>query len=129
MLLAITLPALAIKVKSDELHLFASGSSDGVLHYIVSKKDIANISEWNGTGAPPMSADRATSLVRNEHRKTHGNIDTTIRKISLSSKETYCNLNLQCPKVLWYYKVKVKGDVRATYVLLLNGEFVYPREK
>ena len=84
---------------------------------------------WVSTVIAPKCYEKkeVTSLVLMRHKETYGNIESTIRKVSLSSKRTSCSAKQECPETLWYYKVKVRGEKRATYVVLINGEFVEAR--
>ena len=118
--------AYALKIGANEILLFSSGVGDKFSHFIISNEKISSVPDWNGVGEPPLSYENVTSLVLDKHKQLNGNIESKIRKISLSSKETYCNSTQKCPKTLWYYKVKVKGEKRATYVVLINGNFVEP---
>ena len=43
--------ALSFKVKSHELHLLSSSVSGEMHHYMVEKKDLAGLSEWDGIGS------------------------------------------------------------------------------
>lgn len=116
-----------VKVGVDELLLLSSGGSSKFSHYIVNKNTISAVPEWDGTGDPPLGNKEVTSLVLKKHKEKYGNIESKVRKVSLSSKQTDCSAKQVCPETLWYYKVKVKGEKRATYVVLINGEFVKPR--
>jgi len=118
-----------IKISSNELLLLSSGVGDDFFHYFINKDEIQYIPKWNGEGEPPLSNSDVTSLVLKKHKKINGNIDSEIKKISLRNKNTNCNAKQECPEVLWYYKVKVKGEKRGTYIVLTNGEFVEPRTK
>jgi len=44
--------------------------------------------------------------------------------ISLKSKKTHCGKGLECLDTLWYYKTKVKGGKKKTYIILMDGSFV-----
>jgi hypothetical protein len=119
--------AYGVKIAEHEILLLSSGAGDKFLHYIINKDEMHSIPEWDGVGEPPLNSEKATSLALSKHKNLYGNIDSKIRKISLSSKEANCNPTKKCPKVLWYYKIKIKGEKRATYVVLIDGSFVEPR--
>jgi len=121
--------AIKIRIDKNELLLLSSGVGDELSHYIVNKDKMASIASWDGQGEPALSNSEISSLVLNKHKAINGDIDSEIKKISLKSKNTNCNPEQKCPEVLWYYKVKVKGEKRATYIVLMNGEFVASRKK
>jgi len=85
------------------------------------------VPSWDGVGEAPLSIKAVTSIALSKHKKLNGNVESNIKKVSLSSKETYCSAKQKCPKTLWYYKVKVRGEKRSTYVILMNGKFIDPR--
>ena len=116
-----------LKIGVDELLLLSAGGSSEISHYIVDKNNLSAVPSWDGAGDPPLANKAVTSLVLKKHKETHGNIESTIRKVSLSSKRTSCSAKQECPETLWYYKVKVRGEKRATYVVLINGDLVEPR--
>ena len=115
-----------IKVGVNEIHLLSSRVGDTLSNYILNKNNLSSLPSWDGTGEPPLSNSDVTALVLSKHKQLNGNIESKVRKVSLSSKETHCNTEQKCPETLWYYKVKVKGEKRATYIVLINGEFVEP---
>jgi len=117
--------ANALKVKASELLLFSSLSSNTESHFFLNKKDIQNLPRWDGEGTTPLSADTATAIAIKKHKAKFGK--AKLRSISLKSKKTHCDKSLSCPKKLWYYKAKVKGGKKKTYVVLLDGSFVEPR--
>ncbi len=119
--------AVKVKIGVDEIHLLSSGMEDHFVHYIVKKNEIASVPSWDGVGEPPLSNKDVTSLALSKHKELNGDIESKVRKVSLSSKETSCGSTQNCPETLWYYKVKVKGEKRATYIILINGEFIEPR--
>lgn len=114
-----------IKVKADETLLFISGSSNQTSSYVVKNKTIADLPEWNGDGVAPLSNDDATKLALNKHKEKYGK--AKLRSISLKSKKTHCDKGLDCAERFWYYKVKVKGEKKKTYVILMDGSFVKPK--
>jgi hypothetical protein len=116
-----------VKIGVNEMLLLSSGVGDKFFHYILRKDELSSVPSWDGVGEPPLNTKDVTSLVLSKHKKLNGNIESKVKKVSLKSKETFCSPEQKCPKTLWYYKVKVRGEKRATYVVLINGEFVEPR--
>ena len=119
--------AEAVKISSDEIHLLGSFADGKQINYIIKKKDIANVPEWSGEGEPPLSNDAATELALKEHKNRFGETTDKIKKIKISSKETNCLKEQICPPTLWYYKIKIKGEHKGTYIILMDGQFVDPR--
>lgn len=117
--------AYALKVKADELLLLTSMSSNTTSHFVVKNKDIVELPVWDGEGSAPLSIDAATKLAKNKHKEKF--TKAKLKSISLKSKRTHCGKSLSCPKNLWYYKAKVKGGKRKTYIILMDGSFVKPK--
>lgn len=122
----ITSSAKAVKISSNEIHLLGSFADGKQINYIVKKDDIANVPEWSGEGEPPLSNELATGLALERHKNRFGETAAKIRTIKISNKESNCSKEQTCPKTLWYYKIKVKGERKATYVILMDGKFVEP---
>lgn len=114
----------AVTVTANEIHLLGSFVDGKQVHYIVKKDELADVPEWSGVGEPPLSNGAATDLALKKYQKIFGKDGAKIRKIKISSKTTNCTKEQTCPTTLWYYKVKVKGAQRASYVILMNGQFV-----
>jgi len=120
--------ATKISISKSELLLLSSGVGDELFHYVVKKEQLSSIPSWNGQGEPTLSDTEAAALALKKHQELNGKISSEIRKLSLRSKNTNCSAEQNCPEILWYYKIKVKGEKRATYIILMNGEFVTPKK-
>ena len=120
-----SISAFALKVKASELLLFSSYSSNIESHFLIDKKDIANLPAWDGESSVPLSTDAASDLALSKHKSKF--VNAKLRSVSLKSKKTHCDKKLSCPKELWYYKAKVKGGKKKTYVILMDGSFVEPK--
>lgn len=124
-LLLISINASALKVKADEMLLLSSMSSNKTSHFVVKNKDIEGLPAWNGEGSAPLSIEAATKLAISKHKEKFSK--AKLKSISLKSKKTHCGKSLSCPKSLWYYKAKVKGKKKKTYIILMDGSFVKPK--
>ena len=123
-LLSLNAHAFKISVKSTELLLLTSASSNKASVYKIKKADSNALPEWDGEGTAPLSTEDATDLAKDKHKEKFTKAE--LRSISLKSKRTNCFKDLKCPNKVWYYKAKVKGDKRKTYVILMDGSFVKP---
>ena len=119
--------AHAERVAADELHLFASYADGAALHYVIHEQQVARAPDWSGEGSPPLSQETATSMALAKHRQRFATSDARVRKVGAVGKRTHCSRDVQCPDTLWYYKVKIAGEPAATYVILMDGQFVEPR--
>ena len=123
-LLLLSLNSYAFKVKADEMVLLISVVENQTSYFVVKNKTIAGLPEWDGDGDgdPPLSSADVTKLAFNKHKEKY--TDAKLRSISLKSKATHCGKGLVCPETLWYYKAKVKGGKKQTYLILMDGSFV-----
>jgi len=128
LVLAHSVSAAKVSIGKNELLLLSSGVGDDLFHYIVSKDRLNSIPSWNGQGEPRLSDTEATELALKKHKELNGATNSEVKKVSLRSKNTNCSVEQECPEVLWYYKIKVKGEKRASYIVLMNGEFVEPQK-
>lgn len=105
--------------------MFSSILSKTEIHFFLDKKGISELPAWGGEGSVPLCSDAATALATKKHKDEFGK--AKLRSISLKSKKTRSDRSLSCPEKVWYYKVKVKGDKKRTYAILMNDSFVEPR--
>ena len=124
-LFLLSINALALKIKADEMLLLSSMSSNTASHFVVKNKDIVGLPTWDGEGSAPLSIEAASKLAMNKHKEKF--VKSKLKSISLKSKRTHCSKSLTCPKSLWYYKAKVKGGKSETYIILMDGSFVTPK--
>ena len=109
----------AIEIGKDQLLLEALYTGDS---FIINNKDIADLITWDGKGEAPLGLESAIKLASKKHKSEFDSVH--FRSIRLKSKKTKCDKSLSCPKKLFFYAVKTRGDNFKTYIILMDGSFI-----